>query len=201
MPDIDILIPCKSFAHGKMRLSSVLEPAQRAQLCRAFLRHTITTALTLQPRHVFVLSAEPVVGAFARELGAETIPDFGEGLNAAIEHARGSIRATASCNRLMVLPIDLPNVDADVLNSAIARETGVVIAPNLMREGTNMLLLAPETLDFQFRFGPGSFASHRHQAQTCGYSVAVVNDDRLAFDVDEPEDYDRLIREQRRPFG
>src|SRR5258708_40204480 len=54
-----ILIPCKSFAAGKSRLSTVLSPERRDRLCRGFLINTVDLAAVLVTKgHIHVVSSD-----------------------------------------------------------------------------------------------------------------------------------------------
>ena len=97
--------------------------------------------------------------------------------------------------RLVVLHGDLPNLAADdvaALIDAAAGGPAVAIAPDRLGTGTNGLALRPPGV-IGFRFGAGSFAAHRAEAQTAGVDPAVVVRPGLAFDLDTPEDLARWL--------
>src|SRR5216683_57468 len=65
-----VLIPCKSFAAGKSRLSTVLSPERRDALCRSLLINTIDLAASLVARgHIYVVSSDSNVTSVASDLG------------------------------------------------------------------------------------------------------------------------------------
>ncbi len=68
----------------------------------------------------------------------------------------------------------------------------VAIAPDRLGTGTNGLALAPPGV-IGFRFGTGSFAAHRAEAQAAGVEPAIVARPGLAFDLDTPEDLARWL--------
>ena len=41
-------------------------------------------------------------------------------------------------------------------------------------------------------FGPGSFEAHLRAAESAGAAVQVVSDDVLGYDLDTPDDLERL---------
>ena len=61
----------------------------------------------------------------------------------------------------------------------------MAIAPDRLGTGTNGLALAPPGV-IGFRFGTGSFAAHRAEAQAAGVEPAIVARPGLAFDLDTP---------------
>ena len=75
---------------------------------------------------------------------------------------------------------------------AAADGPAVVIAPDRLGTGTNGLALSPPGI-IGFRFGAGSFAAHRAEAQAAGVEPAVVVRPGLAFDLDTPEDLARWL--------
>jgi 2-phospho-L-lactate/phosphoenolpyruvate guanylyltransferase len=50
----------------------------------------------------------------------------------------------------------------------------------------------PVDVPFRFAYGPGSFRRHAAEARRLGLGFRVVRDADLAFDVDVPDDLDRL---------
>src|SRR5216684_3986021 len=80
-----ILIPCKSFAAGKSRLSTVLSPERRAKLCRSFLINTIDLAASLVARgHIYVVSSDSNVTNVASDLGVHCHGENDIDLNSAL---------------------------------------------------------------------------------------------------------------------
>ena len=189
---LHVLIPCKSLAAGKSRLAPVLDGAARRALCIRFLDDALTLALALVPPgrcHLVSTDAEAAAMAAARD--ASVVVDPGQGLNAALTAGRDLICATAGETlALLILPIDLPFATADALAAFSDLRADVAIAPDRGRSGTNALGLGPRAVkDFAFRFGPDSFAAHQAIAHVGRWQAAIFADPRLAFDLDQPEDY------------
>jgi 2-phospho-L-lactate guanylyltransferase len=194
MNAFDIVIPCKGLASGKSRLSDVLTPRERENLCRRLLSRTVGIAIAAAGRErVTVVSADPRVRGIAALLGASVLDDGGRGLNEALTLADTAIRDAAAPRGLMVLPIDLPLVTVDLLREAAARTQAVGIAPDTAGTGTNLLVLGPEVRGgFPFAFGPGSFRLHREAGLALGAPVTVLRHAHLAFDLDRPADLSAL---------
>ncbi len=193
-----ILIPCKSLSDGKSRLAGILSAAERQALCARLLRNSLRLALALRSAaDVRVITPDADASAIAAEFGVATIGDVGVGLNAALRRGRARIVEENGAAAALVLPIDLPYATADVIGRAMARDLDVVLAPDFERRGTNLLYLGERALRIcPFAFGPESFAAHRNWAEREGLRVDTVDDYRLNFDLDRPEDYERW---QRRP--
>jgi 2-phospho-L-lactate guanylyltransferase len=67
----------------------------------------------------------------------------------------------------------------------------VVIAPCRHGTGTNALLLRPPGL-IPFSFGPDSLSAHCAAARAAGVEPIIYRDERVAFDLDTPEDWEEL---------
>jgi 2-phospho-L-lactate guanylyltransferase len=67
----------------------------------------------------------------------------------------------------------------------------VAIVPADAGGGTNALLLYPPDV-IAPSFGPDSFAAHLRAAEAAGAAVQVVSDPALGFDLDTPDDLERL---------
>lgn len=191
------VIPVKPLAEGKSRLGPVLDRPGREALNRRFLARTLDIAARVPgPDRTIVVSADETVLAVARARGAIGLAeDGGSGLNGALNRARREIAALGGA-AMLVLPVDLPLLAADDVRALLSSAKGgasVVIAPDSADQGTNALLLAPpDALDFHF--GAGSLAAHEAAARQAGMTVKLVRRPGLAFDVDTPEDYARLMR-------
>jgi 2-phospho-L-lactate guanylyltransferase len=67
----------------------------------------------------------------------------------------------------------------------------VAIAPSDARSGTNALVLRPPDVIAPC-FGNDSFEAHLRAAEAADAAVQVVSDAVLGFDLDTPEDLERL---------
>jgi 2-phospho-L-lactate/phosphoenolpyruvate guanylyltransferase len=191
-PPMLVLIPCKGFEAGKSRLSACLGGQSRRDLCRQMLSHTLEYAAgAVGAGNIRVLTSDTEAVMLARNYSIAAIPDAGGGLNRTLEATRTALLAEGSMDGgLLVLPVDLPFACAAAIREALTREGDVVIAADQCRSGTNLLLLRAAALQcFAFRYGRDSYARHLQQARNNSLSVCELNDWRLAFDVDDAQQY------------
>lgn len=189
-----MLIPCKSFALGKSRLSRRLEDKDRRAFCEELLTRAILNSAALAPRQrIAVVTSDRDAAAIARGHGVGTIGDPGMGLNAALEHARAVLRESVEGRgTLLILPIDLPLASPAAVLELLDCPGDVVIAPDEKGQGTNALALRSRAAsEFRFAYGDRSYSLHKALAQACGWKTATLRHSLLAFDVDEPAHYDR----------
>ena len=184
------LVPIKERRAGKRRLAGRLDSAERLQLVRQLLGHTITA----------LREATSLDGIAFVSMERDTIPDDclvladpGGGPNAALEQGRQAL-VDRGATELVVLPADLPRVTGPDIDALVAtgRRTGFVLAPDTRGTGTNALYL-PAQLPFHFQFGAGSRARHLAEAIRVGVNPVILERSGLAFDVDDPEDLDRML--------
>ncbi|MHA1107929.1 MAG: 2-phospho-L-lactate guanylyltransferase [Alphaproteobacteria bacterium] len=191
---IFVIIPVKSLAEGKSRLSGVLSDTERRNLNQDFLRRTLAvTAEIPGAAHTIVVSADSDVLAAAAAHGAGPVPEpAGGGLNAAL-HAGRAHALSLGAEGVLVVPVDLPLLSAADIAALIASPGDrpcARIAPDERGAGTNALFLAPcDGMDFHF--GPDSFTAHIEAARDAGLASSIVHVGRVSFDVDTPEDYAR----------
>jgi len=193
MSAIWAIIPVKSLAETKSRLTAVLSPADRAALTIRLLRRTLQQLQACDwLAGSIVVSRDRRVAAVARALGAQRTAERADaGLN-------GAVVAGAVCaGRLgaaawLIIPSDLPylrSTDLDLLQRAWAGASGTaVLAGDDCQDGTNGLLL-PALPPFRFQYGPGSFTAHLAEIRRCGLIPAVVESPGLQFDLDTAADW------------
>lgn len=190
------VLPVKPLAQGKSRLAATLPPPLRLSLNRRMLHHVLDVlAETRSIVQTIVVSRDCSVLAMAKREGFVPLREQGDGLNAALTQATRFALAH-SAEAVLNLPGDLPLIGASDLEAAWAfalERPAVVIAPSRNDGGTNLLLVRPPGL-LEYRFGPGSFASHCHQARALGVPLFIVRSTQFAFDVDTPDDLETLRR-------
>lgn len=191
MSEVWLIVPVKSLAEGKSRLSDVLGPTQRRLLNRRFLDHVLSVAAAFPGAgSTLVVSRDVEVLAMARARNMAVMEETEDnGQNAALSRAC-TFLGDRDGRDLLVVSADLPTLSLEDLRAM--KCPPAAIAPNEAGTGTNALFVtAPHTIPFHF--GEGSFSRHREACRRLGLEPAVVKRPGLAFDVDTPEDYARLM--------
>lgn len=196
-----VIIPAKPLDEGKSRLASALTGQERHGLARRLLERTLGVVLSMPGlAGVLVVSRDLEILALAEGYGALALAEKGNGMESLGEKEWGLNQAVTQAadfalrergDALLFLPTDLPLLQADDIHRLMGawdgRENCVVIAPS-HDGGTNALLLSPPDA-IGPAFGVESFARHIRLAEAKGLSVAVVESEGLAWDVDTPEEY------------
>jgi 2-phospho-L-lactate guanylyltransferase len=180
-----VLVPIKDFRQAKQRLAAVLTPADRQRLAKAMAARVLAAA---SPYGAWVVCDDADVAVFAESHNARVLWCPGLGLNGAIR--AGVDRLASETPRVVVAHGDLPLATdfAPVATAANdAAEHGVALVPDRHGRGTNVLSV-PTGVPFTFRFGANSFASHRAEAHRRHLPLRVVDDARLSWDLDVPDD-------------
>lgn len=186
-----LLVPVKSFAAGKSRLTPFLRHGTRRQLNEFFLYRVIETA-SHYPGHdhtAFISECDEVI-AMVEAYGFLAIRQTGgAGLNAAAMQGVAELRRRAP-RPVLLMPCDEPDVrpaDLERIARIGARTGGIVICPDKHRSGTNALYLPPEAR-LEFQFGEHSLERHCNEARRIGFAPTVHYNARIAFDIDAPQD-------------
>ncbi len=192
-----VIIPVKPLANAKSRLASVLSPTQRHELAEALMRHTISIVKPItRVAGTLVISRDPKALSIARDLGAHTVQESGAPeLNHALTRATQVVIGLRG-EAVLILPADLPLVTSDDVLGIIehgADENSVVIATDRLLDGTNAMLTRPPGL-IEYTYGVGSFQRHVQAARDAGAAVHVYQSERLALDIDMPEDLANYAR-------
>ena len=190
------VLPVKPFDWAKSRLDGVLTPAERAALARQLMLGSLNALLESQCfDRVVVVSRDAEALSIAHAQGAHPLAeDAPADLNQAIVAARG-LALQEGASSLLVLASDLPLVrPEDIQRIVTAAETAsAVIVPDRRAEGTNALLLGPPDL-IEPAFGIQSFQRHLALLAEAGATATILRLERIAFDVDVPQDLADLER-------
>ncbi|HXF51861.1 MAG TPA: 2-phospho-L-lactate guanylyltransferase [Dehalococcoidia bacterium] len=195
------LIPVKDLRTAKERLGGTLSERDRERLALAMLRDVIAAAAQVVDG-VAVVSRDSEALWTARDAGATPLLESAQasGLNAALESASRSLMRRRSCDTLLIVHADVPLARAydlrGVLDALI--DSPCVVAVRSHDGGTNALALRPPDA-IRLRFGPRSFDAHAEEAEAAGVRFVSLQNERIAFDVDRPEDLMALLA--RRPGG
>ena len=204
LSNLHAVVPARGSGVGKSRLGGALDAEERLTLVVGMLMQTLGL-LAAWPacRQVHVVTADLPLRRLVRSsaTAAEAISESqAAGLNSALLDGRE--RATrAGATAVLYLPADLPHLTTAALDglleaadAALAAGSGlplVVVAPADARVGTNALLVSPvDTIDPQF--GEASLEAHVRAAAAADASLQLVHDPALGFDLDTPDDLERL---------
>jgi 2-phospho-L-lactate/phosphoenolpyruvate guanylyltransferase len=200
---IHIVLPMRTVSGGKARLGEVIDAEEREELVLGMLLHTLNV-LGDWPvcRRIHLVSPDPVLSAATSAAGVDVTVhrQQGEGLNEGIRLGVSAARIEGAAS-LLVLPGDLPLLSVEALDELLtAADAGVVaaaggalvaIVPSDAGGGTNALMLRPPDA-IAPAFGQGSFEAHLRAAEAAGVAVQVVTHPLLGFDLDTPDDLERL---------
>lgn len=209
-----VIVPVKTLAEAKSRLSPVLTTAQRRQLAFQMADHTFSTLNLLLKKGLIAgfltVSRDPVVRSLTHKYNGFFLPEElsansqSSALNAALTLAAHWCTATYSPNALLILHSDLPFLRwedlANLLRQAQKQpeQPLAILSPDRRGRGTNCLLLRPpDLLDFEFLFGENSFFKYQNVfLNNKGLHPIIYPLPNLGFDVDYPEDLAALTRSQ-----
>lgn len=178
------LVPVKRLDQAKSRLSDKLDAPARAQLMHDTLRRTVRAlrAAAIFER-ISMVTLDARVQAWATGWDVHTISEKRNGLNEALDEARGECKQT---DAVLVIHGDVAWLTVeDVLAMAhmAAPDRAVVIAPDRHNRGTNALLLKPPCA-IPFAFGENSAHRHAALAREAGIEPAWYHSPTLGLDVD-----------------
>ncbi|TFG68395.1 MAG: 2-phospho-L-lactate guanylyltransferase [Thermomicrobiales bacterium] len=202
MTRIAAIIPVGTFEGAKSRLGGALDAEERQDLVEGLLTQTVLAALGVDRLDdVLVVSPDREVLRQAADLGARTLLQRTEGLNAGLREARGDVVA-GGAEAVVVLPIDLPFVDGEAIATVVdalvegdpdqptgtpgADQPAVVLVTDRHGTGTNTIGLKPPDI-IEPAFGPDSRRAHRTAAEAAG-ALYVEVDGPLTIDLDTPDD-------------
>lgn len=186
------IIPIGTLENAKSRLGGTLDAEERRDLVDTMIYRTVRAALaTPGIAETLVVSPDRDALEQATFLGARTMRQHGQGLNAGLREARDDAIA-GGADAVVILPIDLPLVSPDAIRQLIApldvvgERPLVVLAPDRHRRGTNGLLVAPPDA-IELAFGGDSRAAHQACARDAGARYVEL-DGPLGLDLDTPDD-------------
>lgn len=188
---VTAIVPLKALEHSKQRLSGRLSAIERHALMRGLFLHVLDVCMAAEciDETLAIVSGDAGV-ALARQRSVTVVRDPGGDLNSALRYA--TVRLPRESTSLVVVA-DLPQVTVDDLEAIVSagRQAPTVLVAPTHDGGTGALLRRPARI-IAPAFGPGSAAAHLLAAQAAGVRAGVIMRPGLAYDVDRPEDLDRL---------
>ncbi len=189
------VVPVKSLAHSKSRLSSDFSRSELEKLSLSMLEDLLGSLLaTPALTRVAVATPDERVAELARQLGAEALHGPDPGLKSAIDGAPGKLGLKPEEALLVVLG-DLPDASPEEIQSlfdAIENSEGplAALAPS-SDGGTSALLRKPHGC-IPSCFGPESARRHTEAAQAQGVPLRRIQLPSLDLDLDSIADLDRF---------
>ena len=192
------IVPMKSLALAKTRLSGELTSSQRAALSRNLLRRVLRALADPIPglsdgspvESAWVVGGDPDIREVSEKEGALWYEEEGSDINQTLWVAFQ--RAFATGKAALFLPGDLPFIKPRDIYSMVGASPhfkNVTLAPARQGGGTNGILVPPDLpRPFPPLLGPESFKRHLAQATALGISVAICYSPGLAFDLDTFDD-------------
>ena len=183
----------KELSQAKMRLADVLDRHDRAELALAMLIDVIVACRDSGCfDEIAVISNDSEVFWQVREAGAKPLaePATLSGLNESLTFGQRYLARRVAVDELIVLPADVPMILAadirDVVDALNVAEPRVVLVRS-RDNGTNALARRPPEI-VAMHYGRNSADAHRADADSNGVPVTELVNERLAFDVDSPDD-------------
>lgn len=191
------LVPAKAFDRGKSRLSPALSDPARRVFARQLFEHVLGTLVGSRAVEGILVSTDSLaVAEVARQFGALARLDPPGVATLAGVVDSGLIELVARGARAaLVLMADLPAIQPHDIRAVVASLANhqVVLVPASDGCHTNALALSPPTC-LRTAFGRSdSFVAHLSAARAACLRVAILENSRLAFDVDGPEDHARML--------
>jgi len=193
------LIPVKGFRNAKQRLSPLLDAADRELLAEVMFRDVLKQVLKARGLvETYVVTGDSKVAEIATSLGAQLIrEEMEKGETDAVDFARRELKSLKR-EAVLIIPGDMPLVrsaDIEEVLAQVPEGAGcpfALLVPSHDRMGTNALLLAPPDI-IKLRFGYDSFNYHMSQLSAQGLPLRFIENERLALDIDDPKDLERLL--------
>ncbi len=196
---IAAVLPVRGLVDGKLRLARIAHDHLRMSTILMMLRNALD-AISQSDRVdvIAVISPDPLVVEWVARFRPEAsrLMQRSSGLNPALDEAAAWARKLGA-DAVLALNPDLPLIGAADVRDFVSRldetpdQRGMVVAPDLAMRGTNALLVRPIGA-VPFQFGDDSFQRHRASARQNDVPVTVVWPNALSFDLDTPEDVERL---------
>jgi 2-phospho-L-lactate guanylyltransferase len=197
-----VLIPVKDPGRAKQRLRGLFSQAERTEMAWAMLADlAVAVREATRPEAVFVVTSSEAVVAFACRQTWKVLREPNQlSESTSVDWASGELKRRG-ITQVLRLPGDVPLVRPEDVDDVIEAGQGgqcCVIVPSRDGMGTNALLRTPPDA-FPSRFGPDSFRLHNREAASCGLSLLTLWNERMALDIDEPDDLATFLK--RHPSG
>lgn len=192
-----VLLPVKDPGNAKRRLASLLSADERRDLVWAMLREMAAELDACREADcVVVVARDPAVIQYAKQQGWEVIPESEQVSQGHSVDRASFLLQKRGAEVVLSVPGDIPLLQARDVDSLLRQPLagpGAVLVPSRDGKGTNALLRMPPTV-FPSRFGKNSFLLHRTAADAAAVALAVVENPRMALDLDEAADLVYIVK-------
>lgn len=183
------IVPVKTFDRAKQRLANVLSESERRALMLAMARDVLTCLSAC--RHlsgILIVSRTTEADALAQTFGTERYAESPDcNLPQALTQATRHLIEHFGADGVMVVPADVPCIQANELDQILRDHKQVTILPDAENIGTNGLICSPP-LCIPYIFDGKSFKPHTDAAFAAGITPKVVPGSGFVLDVDLPDD-------------
>jgi 2-phospho-L-lactate guanylyltransferase len=199
------IVPIKSLAHAKQRLSKAVAGGTRRSLVQAMFSDVLgALRRTEGVDAIAVVTDDVIADSLARSDRVVVLADGREAGQSQATQVGIDYAAEHRFDRVLLVPGDTPLIDPTELEDLLMRcardEIAVAVVPDRHGTGTNALLISPPGA-FPPSFGPDSLERHVANARDAGLVHRVEHVPSLALDVDTPSDLAALwttVEESRR---
>lgn len=192
----ELIIAARGGPNAKSRLASRLTGLQREALVEAMLGDMLVSlAGSAVIRNIHVVTPTPALARLAARHGAAVLLDGADDdLNGAFDRARRRIAAADPEATALLLPGDLPRLQAAELEGCLAATDrgSLVLAPASTDGGTGALAFRAD-VPLQLAFGAGSFDKHLAAARILALEARVFRSPGIGLDIDRPCDLDTFL--------
>ncbi len=196
-----ILIPVKDLSYAKQRLAALMTQEERTHLAWEMLALTLNAVARVRniDRVALVTNYGPAL-ELAEGYGMEVIRETEQiSESVSVDFGSREVERKGAVAALR-LPIDLPLMTTADIEGIIERDVAgpsAVLVPSRDGRGTNAILRRPPTL-FQSHFGPRSLEKHVREARTLNARCELIEIERIALDIDEPDDVAEFLKWERK---
>jgi 2-phospho-L-lactate guanylyltransferase len=193
--NLAIVVPVRSFARAKQRLSPLLSEDERSRLARTMAEDVFTVVSRLQSYGRFVISEDAEVLELARKHGLTVIGDQIRGGQSAAVMQGFEVAWEAGYASALTVPGDIPGLTSSELEdlATYRPEVEVLLSPDRQEIGTNGLRLVPPDA-IALHFGEDSLSLHREESIRRGRSFVLRRHAGIACDLDRPDDLAAFLR-------
>jgi len=187
MIPVRVVVPVKEIALAKQRLSPVLGAAARQALALAMLEDVLAALAQVHLlAGILVVTADAEASRVAAQFGAATSDECArDGHSEAV--AAAARRLALAGEGMLTIPADIPLVAPADIDRILATDGRFVIVPAHDERGSNAVLCRPADA-VPLRFGEASYAPHLAVAEARGIVPVTLRLERIALDIDGPDD-------------